>query len=54
MVNVGTSHDTAEFAVEASGDGGEWTGGVGIRGLLAYSSARMREGATVAGVERGK
>jgi hypothetical protein len=46
VVNVGVTHDTAEFEWKASGDGGKWTGEGATQRQGDYSSAQMLGGAT--------
>ena len=43
VVNVGVTHETAEFAVESTGDGGDWMESVTIKGagrLLICADSR--------------
>jgi hypothetical protein len=53
VVNIGVTHDTAEFAVESFAAGGDWTESAIMMERGGYSSARTAEAATEAGHARG-
>jgi hypothetical protein len=54
VVNVGISHDMAEFQGKAFGAGGAWRGGDGIARPAGCRSVRMPDGATTVEGEPGR